>query len=364
MKKKVSLLLAVLAITSYSYAQGEFDGTVEDTDAKSAVGGFGADLSKQSSFVNFNGYITNEFKSKQENEPTFDQHYFNVFISSQLNERIFVEGQLEYEHAGQEIQLRYGYLDYKISEAFVIRSGYFLTPAGEFNEYRYPEYLAKTIERAFINREISPSAWAEVGVQVRGRLGDLNANAVPFYSLYISNGLHGISGGGIRGMRGNDRDDNDNKAFGGNFGVDIGGDIRLSANGYTGKYDDDNELGLSIFGLSAYIDKEKYSLWAEFQAASQEAWVDPLVMANTVTLNKSGFFVLASYNITDKLAPVIRYDQINLDGAPTSDRSRITLGLDYYLAKTAVARVNYDITNNDGGDIDDNQFSLQLSVGF
>lgn len=361
---KAVIVCGLLGLATTTYAQGDFDGQVEEQKGRNILGSFGQGLSRQTSFVNFNGYITNEFKSKEGSTPTFDQHYFNIFISSQLTERIFAEGQLEYEHAGQEVELRYAFLDYKVSNAVIIRSGYFLTPAGEFNEYRYPEFLTKTIERAFINREISPSAWGEVGVQVRGQLGDPNAHAVPFYSLYVVNGLQGESGAGIRSLRGNDRDDNDNKAFGGNFGVDLGSDIRLSANAYSGNYDLDNELNLAIYGLSFYLDKEKFSVWGELQAASQQVWDDPDIQTTTSTLNKNGFFLLAGYMLTPKWEPVIRYDQINLDGAPEADRSRFTLGLNYHMAKNAIAKINYDITSNDGTEIDDNQFSLQVSVGF
>ena len=171
MKKLLLLLTALSTLTAYG--QEEFDVTIEEEkEERSATGSFGQQLSKLTSLVNFNGYITNEFKWVQDQDPSFDQHYFNVFISAQLTDRISVEGQLEYEHAGKDIDLRYGFADYKLlGDAMVLRTGKFLLPAGEFNEYLYPEYLTKTVERAYVNREITPSAWGEVGVQVRGRIG-------------------------------------------------------------------------------------------------------------------------------------------------------------------------------------------------
>lgn len=367
-KKLALTILSFSILFSLSAQDDDFDATVDEDDKKTATGGFGADLAKNLSFVNFNGYITNEFFSGTNGgNSTFDNHYFNIFISSQLTDKIFIEGQLEYEHGGQDIDVRYAYADYKLSEAFVIRSGKFLVPAGQFNEYLYPEYLNKTVSRAYVNREISPSAWGEVGVQFRGRF-DSGGSAVPFYSVYVVNGLNGESGDGIRSLRGNMRDSrggNENKAFGGAFGVDIGKDITIAANYYSGKYSSDNELNLAIMGASFYMNKEKFSIWSEMHLAKQEAYIDATdVTQGTSDLDKNGFYIQGGYMITEKLEPIVRYDAIKLDGSPDDDRSRITLGANYYLAKTAVVKVNYELVSDDGADPDDNLFGVQLSIGF
>ncbi|MDW3192976.1 MAG: hypothetical protein R8G66_11450 [Cytophagales bacterium] len=366
--KFATIILVVLSLQVSGQDKNEFDVTIEEDKRKSSIGGFGADLSKNASFVNFNGYVTNEFFAQQNRNSTFDNHYFNVFISSQLTDKIFVEGQLEYEHGGDDIDLRYGYVDYKVSEAFVIRSGKFLVPAGEFNEYLYPEYLNKTVSRAYVNREISPSAWGEVGVQVRGRIND-EANVTPFYTVYVVNGLNGDSGAGIRSLRGNSRDtdggSNNNKAVGASFGIDIGDDITISSNYYSGKYTGDGELNLSIFGASFYLDKEKYSIWSEYHFANQEAYNDPSNVALGInTLNKQGFYIQGGYFLTKKLEAILRYDAIELDGAPEGDRNRITFGANYHVAKNAVVKVNYELRSDDGADADDNLFGLQFSIGF
>ncbi len=360
-------IMTLLSLTFVHAQDDDFSAEVKEDNKKTATGGFGADLAKNVSFVNFNGYITNEFFSAQGSNTTFDNHYFNIFVSSQLTDKIFIEGQLEYEHGGKDIDVRYAYADYKISEAFVIRSGKFLVPAGEFNEYLYPEYLNKTVSRAWVNREIAPSAWGEIGVQVRGRLGN-GGDVTPFYAAYVVNGLNGDSGDGIRNLRGNDRDTkggNDNKAFGGAFGVDLGDEITISANYYSGKYTPDNELNLSILGASFYMNKEKYSVWGEYHMANQEAYndaTDPSL--GSTDLQKHGFYIQGGYMVTDKLESILRYDAITLDGAPEGDRSRITVGANYYLAKTAIVKVNYELISDDGADADDNVFGVQLSIGF
>lgn len=367
---KVFTLLVLIATTSNKIHAQESDSTfnavIKEDKEKTATGGFGADLAKRSSFVNFNGYITNEYFAQQGKKNTFDNHYFNIFISSQISDKLFVEGQLEYEHGGDDVDIRYAYADYKVSDALVFRTGKFLVPAGLFNEYQYPEYIAKAITRAFVNREIAPSAWGEVGVQVRGRIKNLSSTVEPFYSVYLVNGLHGASGAGIRNMRDNSQDtQNNDKAIGGNIGADFGDYLTATANYYTGTYSNDGELNLSIYGLSAQYVKDKLTIWGEYQAANQEAYndaADPLQGMNT--LKKTGWYALVGYKIYKGLEPVLRYDAITLDGTPANDRTRVTVGLNYHFSSTCNLKVNYDITKNEGTDVDDNLFGIQFALGF
>ena len=367
--KRTSFLvgLAILIGTNaYGQESDEFDSIVErkKETSKGSTGSYGSKLARLASFVNINGYITNDFLAQEGQDSKFDQHYFNLSTTVQLTDKLSAEGMLEYEHAGEDIDVRYVFADYKFSEAFILRTGKFLVPAGEFNEYLFPEYISKTVNRAWVNREISPSAWAEVGAQLRGRINIENSRIVPFYSVYVVNGLHGEEGAGIRSLRGNSRekDTNGNKALGGNLGIEMG-DLTFSTNWYNGKYDDTNELGLTILGSSMSYNGDKLTVWGEYQMANQQIF-NNLDRTETQPLKKSAFYILAGYKVYKGFEPVLRYDQIVLDGAPEGDRQRITAGLNYHISKTAVAKVNYEFISDDGTDEDDNVFGLQLSLGF
>lgn len=357
----ILLVCAIFCIPSYVHSQDELsdlDLTIKEEDNSKISGGFGAQLAKNSSFVNFNGYITNEFKKTENRPSTFDNHYFNLFISSQLSKNISAEGQLEYEHGGEEIQLRYGFADISIyGNKLIFRSGKFLTPAGEFNEYQYPEYLSKTVERAYVNREVSPSAWGEVGIQVRGELLHPTRKAWSgFYSIYVVNGLEGEEGSDLRSMRNNHRDKNfDNKAIGGNIGIKSNF-LKASTNYYSGIYTPDGQHNLSVYGASLSFEKSNFVVWSEYQAAKQEI--------SNGYLHKHGYYLLFGYKFFDKLEPIIRYDQIDLDQEKQRDRRRMTMGINYYIFRNAVFRVNYDIVTNVAEVQENNQFSIQFSVGF
>ncbi|MGB3469120.1 MAG: hypothetical protein WBA74_27790 [Cyclobacteriaceae bacterium] len=322
------------------------------------VGSFGYRLGNTDSRFQIHGYTTNEFISQQESVNTFDNHYYNLFVGSNIGSKIFAEIQLEYEHGGEEIQARYAQVDYKVSDALIIRTGKFLVPINTFNEYLYPEYINKAISRPFINRNVTPTAWAEVGLQLRGNF-KLSEKMTGFYSAYVVNGLEGDEGGDIRAMRNNHRDRNaDNKALGGKFGLKVSG-FELSTGIYNGKYTRDGEHGLTIFAIDAGYNKKGLSLRAEYNSATLGTSLD--------NINRSGSSVTASYIIADKIEPVVRYDFMNWDDPAdaTKDKSRTYVGVNYLISNTMNFKFGYEFISNDGDEqLDDNVLAFQLALGF
>ena len=321
------------------------------------VGSFGYRLGNNASKFNVHGYTTNEFIDAQNGVSTFDNHYYNLFVGSSIGDKIFAEIQLEYEHGGEEIQARYAQIDYKVNDALIIRTGKFLVPINVFNEYLYPEYINKAISRPFINRNITPTAWAEVGIQLRGSFA-MGEKTRGFYSAYVVNGLEGDEGGDIRSMRNNHRDRNaDNKAFGGKFGLKAGG-LELGTGVYTGKYTTDGEFGLTIFSVDAgYIDGG-LTLRAEYNMANMETGAGDII--------RTGASATASYIIKDKIEPIVRYDFMNWDDPtnPQRDRSRIYTGINYLISNTMNVKFGYEFITNDGQEVDDNVLAFQLALGF
>ncbi len=369
--KHFLLILSAIILFNYAHAQqdtipNEFDSKFTENgheqDSKGAVGSFGKKLSQLSSFVSLNGYATNEFLYYETGENTFNQHYFNLLASAEISERIFAEIQMEYEYGGSSLTARYAQIDYKLHDLLIIRTGKFLVPAGEYNEYLYPEFISKTVSRAFVNKEIVPVSWGEVGAQVRGQLKLKGDSGIfkPFYSLYIVNGLKSTTSNNIRSMRGNALDTlKGSLAFGGNIGAEIGKTFNIAFNYYTGDYNPTGESNLTIFGTSFAYDDNKLSLYGAAHAAVQEYSSDNMYYE----WFKFGFYGQVAYKYKN-FEPVLRYDQIRLDGLPTDDRDRITFGLNYHFYENCVFKINYELINNQGIDIEDNLFSMQIAVGF
>jgi hypothetical protein len=345
----------------------EFKTNITDKQEKHKgdVGSFGRSLSLLTSFVSLNGYTTNEYLYHQNGKTTFDNHYFNLLASAEISKRIFAEIQMEYEHGGSLLQARYAQIDYKFNDMFIIRSGKFLVPAGEFNEYRYPEYISKTAHRTYVNEEIIPVSWGEVGVQLRGQLkfnGD-SSYIKPYYALYLVNGLRGDNGGNIRNMRNNVVDTAKKVAYGGNIGTRIGKYFNMQFNYYYGDYDPTATLDLVLAGTSFSYDNNKFSIFGEYHIANQEYYPDPANPDSKKVLHKYGFYILTAYKFKT-IEPVIRYDQIRLDGAQSGDRDRFTFGLNYYFYDNCVFKINYESIKNKGIDLKNDLFSLQIAIGF
>lgn len=341
------------------------DISVSPENHQGGVGSFGRSLSHLTSFVSLNGYATNEFLYYQNGKMSLDNHYFNLLASAEISKHIFAEIQMEYEHGGSQLNDRYAIIDYKFNDLFILRTGKFLVPAGEYNEYLYPEYMAKGVNRTYVNEEIIPVSWGEVGIQLRGKLNAKNDSSIfkPYYSLYIVNGLKGPSAGAIRYMRGNVVDAAKQPAVGGNIGTRIGKYSNFQFNYYYGDYDSSTTLDLTILGTSFSFDNNKFSFYGEYHNAQQEYYPNFSLNDSKLTLNKYGFYGQIAYNYKN-FEPVFRYDQIRLDGAPAGDRDRYTFGVNYYFYDNCVFKINYEIIKNKGIDNKDNVFSMQIAVGF
>ncbi len=365
---KRALLLAAVFVQAYwlsaqdvsldELLEMDLEKLVElQSSGRGDVGAFGYRLGTNESSVQIHGYVTNEFIDQQESTSTFDNHYYNLFVGTSLGEQIFAEIQLEYEHGGDDIAVRYAQVDYKISDALIFRTGKFLVPINTFNEYLYPEYIYQSISRPFINRNIAPTAWAEVGAQLRGTF-ELSNNLNGYYSAYIVNGLEGDEGGDIRAMRNNNRDrNNDNKAIGGRLGV-RSSELEVGAGIYNGAYTEDGEHNLTIVSFDAGYTLEDLTLRAEYGIGRLET--------STGNIVRTGMAVSAAYLIAKKFQPVGRFDFMNWDDPtnPTLDRNRIYLGFNYLLSNTMNAKIGYEIIGNDGEDVKDNVLALQVALGF
>jgi hypothetical protein len=185
------------------------------------------------------------------------------------------------------------------------------------------------------------------------------------FDLFAVNGLLGEEGAGIRGMRGNVLEDaefgiDDNKAVGGRLGfdlpyvgVDLGGSL------YTGKYAESEtgeDLTLTLLGADASFQKSGFVLRGELVRASQDITGDELI--------KTGGYLQASYLVTPKLEPVIRYSAKQMP-AEANDLARFEFGFSFYVSSHSSVRAAYAInTEQDGFEADNDTFVTQFNLFF
>jgi hypothetical protein len=111
---------------------------------------------------------------------------FNVFLFSQISQRIRFLSELEFEHGTEEIALETALVDVQIRPELVVRAGIILPPLGFFNQnHDSPKW--DFVERPLVSTDIIPSTLSEVGVGVYGRIA--RRGFLFSYDAYLTNGL-------------------------------------------------------------------------------------------------------------------------------------------------------------------------------
>jgi hypothetical protein len=293
----------------------------------------------------------------------FDNHHFNLIMVGALVDDLFAAFEIEYEHAGEEVKMEYGYFGYTGFKDVRILAGKFIIPFGRFNKDIHPTTVNKIPGRPHGFRDIMPQTYNDVGIWLNGG-SSLNDDSRFVWDAYVVNGLTGDEGGGIRSMTGNDREKaafgrDDNKAVGARIGVELpyaGFDIGTSI--YTGKYAESataESLSLTLYGVDASYQKNGFTLRGELVSASQQI--------TGRDLKKTGGYLQASYLVSPKFEPVVRWSARNMPGGNSSDLSRIAFGASVYVTPASSIRAAY-IINSEKADpeSDNNGLIFQFNV--
>jgi hypothetical protein len=119
-------------------------------------------------------------------DSTFDQHRFVLGVEVRLADWIFLNAEIDFEHAAQAMEFEFGYLDFLIDPAYNVRGGVMLAPIGFLNEYHEPP-LFWTVERPDFHKSIIPTTWNVSGAGFFGTPMD-GVN----YRVYVTNALQSI----------------------------------------------------------------------------------------------------------------------------------------------------------------------------
>jgi hypothetical protein len=296
----------------------------------------------------------------------FDNHHFNLIMVGTITEDLFAAFEVEYEHAGEEIAMEYGYFGYTGFRDVRILAGKFIVPFGRFNKDLHPTTVNKVPDRPHGFRDILPQTYNDVGLWITGGKAIGNGDNRFVFDVFAVNGLAGDDGGGIRGLRDNDRDNtafgrDDNKAVGGRLGIDApytGFDIGASV--YTGKYSESaagDDLRLTLFGVDASYQRSGFVLRGELVTADQDA--------SAGDLSKTGGYLQASYLVGNgKVEPVVRYSARNMP-AQGSDAERLSLGASFYVSPSSSVRIAYSFNGEkEGFESDNDTLVAQFNVIF
>lgn len=151
--------------------------------------------------VNVTGYGETHFNlPTDERANTFDAHRFVIGVNARLTDWIFLNAEIDYEHAAQELEFEMGYLDFLIDPKVNFRAGTVLVPVGFLNEFHEP-VLFWTVERPVFHTRIIPTSWNATGGGFFGTFGNFLGGMN--YRVYAVNSLQSIRPAGFGSGSGN-----------------------------------------------------------------------------------------------------------------------------------------------------------------
>ncbi|MCH8202868.1 MAG: hypothetical protein IH996_07160 [Proteobacteria bacterium] len=327
-----------------------------------------------------------EFRTKA-NEWDFGGVQFNPGFHFQYKDLIIFEAELEMEIEADgetEFELEYSQFDILLHDYATLVVGKYLSPIGQFKERLHPSWINKfsNAPAGFGHDGAQPDS--EVGVQLRGGI-PIGERSTLTYVLALGNGPR-MGHEGNAEFEGFGGDDNKNKAFGGRIAflpmpyLEIGGSF------WKGKLDGIEGPGellptsayAKVWGVDGAFTRNAFDVRFEYlkntrgpinsfdedhgevemlEKLSLEAWYAQIAYRLPQFGNAS---------FTEKLEPVFRYGEFRVKGSHHLEEQahkRYNIGLNYWLAPSAVARVGLEIRRFFEEEIQ-NETLVQLQVAY
>ncbi|MCA6065129.1 porin [Thalassolituus marinus] len=293
--------------------------------------------------VSLGGYGEMHLNLNNGDDNEIDFHRFVLFLGAELSEstRFFAELELEHSLAGDgkpgEIELEQAYLEQDIRPGMRAKAGLFLLPVGLLNETHEPETFYG-VERNNVEKNIIPTTWWEGGVALTGELAP-GVN----YDLAMHSGLN-TADGTIRKGRQKVAEATANKAaytgrirYTGVAGMEVG----VSA-----QYQDDlmqgggeREISASLIEAHVAYANDGFGLKALYAEWSLDKAVNAIRAGAS---KQNGFYIEPSYRMNNV---GVFYRLSGWDNAAgnssDSDYQRQDIGVNYWLAPTAVLKADY-----------------------
>jgi hypothetical protein len=311
-----------------------------------------------------NGYFSLSYIKGQKQtdfyQGSFQNAIFGLIFSGDATEKIDYTAELRLEEGSLELEQLF--LGFKPSDAFSLKLGLYLVPFGRYNQFN------RAYQTALVNSPLSvattfPLSWKDIGVLMEGKLGSF------FYSAYLGNGL---AEGENLSQSQQLKDNNADKGKGGRVGMALSEHVAVAYSFYKGKYDERNLRDLVLQGLDLTWSEQSFEVLAEYSRANLE---------NPENFNEGrteGYFIQVSFN-AEKLQPVLCYQAMRYNdpfhgpgfvgpdhqGEGISEKkSRWALGLRYLISEAGSLKLEYDFNREEGVNLKDDIFSIQVALSF
>ena len=282
--------------------------------------------------LKLNGFIDLEYEKADgpghpltpvgDEKGSFDQLHFNLLMEFPVNNQLTVKGHIEFEHSPKsaegsqtgEINVEWAYLEYSLNNSMMLRGGSFLTPIGIYNEIHDATATYNSIRIPWgIYRADKIGGFAMfpkfgTGINFLGNHssdGDLEIN----YSVYILNGENTVKNDA-------EKDDNSNKAAGGQLMLSPISGLIIGGSYFTGKKgmaEDDHSVWISTLDYTT----NQINIRAEYAYSG----------LNDTT--ETGWYSELSYRIK-RVTPYMRYGTLDPDTDQTEDKwTEFVYGVNY-----------------------------------
>jgi len=210
--------------------------------------------------VSIGGYGEIHFLHNPDKKPknTVDAKRLILYFGYAFNEKLKFNSEIEWEHAfveggeeSGETAVEFAFIDYNFNEKLGLRGGLILIPVGIINEFHEPPTFP-SVDRPYLERNIIPTTWRELGFGAYGKLGNLE------YRAYITNGLKPNEEAGekiekgelLKGFRQNGfKAVSDQMAFSGRLDYNLPYNLKIGASGFFGGVQDDKGKKLGTLNL-------------------------------------------------------------------------------------------------------------------
>jgi hypothetical protein len=314
---------------------------------RTAVGGY-VDL--QARYSRVDG-VKDEF--------TFLAKRFNLFFASQVSDFIRFAAELEFEDAGEEINLEFAAVDLLIARAFALRAGMILVPLGKFN-LSHDSPLNEFTDRPLVSTQVFGVALSEPGIGALGIFPVGPAGRIT-YQVYAVNGfddglITDSDGTRIPEGRRNFEDNNNFPSLVGRVAWSPRIGIELGASLHTGPYNVFQQDGQQIDekrNLTIWVlDVEADFLGIRWEGEGGQAHIDvPTSLQGIYAQQQQGFYFQGMWDFGRQWIGTMpksffsagaRVDVLDLDtDIPGDDVRKVSLGFNFRPTGETVFKFNY-----------------------
>jgi hypothetical protein len=332
------------------------------------------------------GDLSARFTAPEEGESSFGLQ-FNPILLWSISDRLQAHAEFEFRLEDSETvsELESANLAWLLNDHLTFRGGLFLTPLSTFTEQLHMGWVNKLPDKpiyATTDGVLVPES--SLGAELLGGMRLEPAGRLTF-AAYISNGPSLITSGAGAGQLdiNNFEDLNDHKALGGRVGwlpipeLELAYAIQYADVAPEGSAAGDARLMTHVLSAWYALEHEaiagRLEARAEFVLADYDGELD--FGAGPFDNDRSGGYVQLAYRPTmassllADLEPVVRWDFLDQPGgAPRpADERRLTVGVNYWIAPSAVVKVAYrfdDVDDPSGQQRSSDALLVQFSMGF